>query len=1076
MKIFLLIAGIFCAVYARAQTENPDQQISRYTQLIRSNPDSTRYYISRGKAYNEKREFTAAIADFNVVIKSDQKNLTALKGRAFAYYQLNKLDSSIADLTTALLVAPNDAQLWNLRGLNYYWQEKYDNSIKEYSEALRLNPKYANAWFNRGNSYYWKNDFEKAIGDLSESLLYDSTNPDAFYLRGMCYTYSGRFQLAINDFTKGYALKPETKMLDGRGHNYYNLEQYNLAIADFNEVLRREPADVFAWIYRGNTYTALEQYNQAITDYTQALLIDEKNLEAKYKRGLAYHLAGNQENALTDFTQVLSINPKYPDALSYRGDVYTKLLKFESALTDYTDALKFEPLNADIFTSRGTLYKKMGKYDLALKDFNKAVDISPKSIFALTHRGDFYTQIFKYDEAIKDYSTAINIDPRLFEPRNNRGNIFFNQKKYDLAESDYTVILSLKPDFIPALSNRGYAYRFMGKHDLAIADLKRAIALDPTSIVSWSKLGDVYVDLFNYDSALYNYNKALRLSPGDTSSLNNRGLVYSNQKKYKEAIADFSEALRINPKYADALNNRALVHYKTGNYDLAIADLQNAYTIKPDNSRILVNLILINLAADKLKEASVLYNQYRQKKLSSYVEEIASWSFLKNYIIACCDHIIKGEYEKALELLESSLKEYKDANQDRADIPVSREYANILVKTAFVCEKLAQKEKALEYYRVAQIINPLLPGLAGKVDLIAGTIKKEVAVSNAPASIELLTPKLLQGTVAEKADGNAPLLYVSGTVNDQAGVDWISVNGTDATTLRPNGFFAVKVNNDVNDLTIQAKNKTGRITTFNYQLKNAESRGTGNADIPPIPPDVKPAYHAILIAISDYNSSDLKKLPNTIVEARAFKNLLTSQYGFKEENIDTIFNKGFMEIVGKLYSKLKSLNAEDNLVIYFAGHGTYKQTSDGLIGYWIPLNSTIPEIDYISNLKMDELVGSCKAKHILLVSDACYSAAMRSDEDKISKENTYQPRDKQYEFKSRQILTSGGLEKVPEKSIFMEMVMKSMQLKNRKFLSAVELYNDITPGVVNQTKNRPQLNLFGKDGNEGGQFYFIRSN
>lgn len=1074
MKTSLLIVSILGSLFLNAQNPNVDQQISNYTLLIRSNPDSINYYINRGKAYNEKGEFAAAIADYNVVLRSDPKNLPALKGRGYALYQLNKLDSSIADLTTALKLAPNDEQIWNLRGLNYYWQEKYDNAVTEFSEALRLNPRFANAWYNRGNSYYWKNEFDKAIGDLSQSLLYDSINTEALYIRGMSYTYSGKFQLAINDFTRGFFLKPGIKMLNGRGLNYYNLGQYSQALIDFNEVIRRDPADIFAWIYRGNTYSAMEKYTRAITDYSQALLINANSTDALYKRGLAYHLSGNQENALADFTRLIYINPKHVDAVSYRGDVYTKLLNFESALKDYADALKIDPLNADVFTSRGICYKKMGKFDLALKDFNSALNINPKSVFALTHRGDLHSELLHYEEAIKDYTAAINIDPGIFDPRNNRGNIFFNQQKYDLAESDYTVILSQKPDFVPALSNRGYVYRFLGKYEQAVADLTRAVTLDPASRVSWSKLGDVYLDLLNYDSALYNYNKALRLSPSDTSSLNNRGLAYSNQKKYKEAIADFNAALKINPRYTDALNNRALVHYKSGNYPLAIADLNIAHTIKPGNSRILVNLILVNLAADKLKDASALFNEYRQKKLSSYMETVANWNFLKSYIIACCDHITKNEYETALELLEQSLKEYKDANQDRADIPVSREYANILVKTAFVYEKLSQKEKALEHYRIAHIINPLLPGITARVEAITGVIKKEIATLNTPASLNLLTPKLLQGTIAERADGNAPMLFVSGTVNDPAGIEWVNANGTQATTLEPNGFFAVKVKNDVNDLTIQSKNKAGRITTFNYQLQNT-SRATENSDIPPIPPEVKPGYHAILIAISDYNSADLKKLPNTVIEARAFKNLLTSQYGFKPENIDTLYNKGFMEIVGKLYSKLKSLNEEDNLVIFFAGHGTYKTTSDGLIGYWIPLNSTIPEIDYISNIKMDELVGSCKAKHILLLSDACYSAAMRSDGN-INTDVNYKPRDLQYTFKSRQILTSGGLEKVPEKSIFMQMVMKAMQLKNRKFLSALELYNDITPGVVNQTNNRPQLNLFGKDGNEGGQFYFIRNN
>ncbi len=92
--------------------------------------------------------------------------------------------------------------------------------------------------------------------------------------------------------------------------------------------------------------------------------------------------------------------------------------------------------------------------------------------------------------------------------------------------------------------------------------------------------------------------------------------------------------------------------------------------------------------------------------MNSYMEEFASWSFLKNYITACCDYLVKKDYANALPLLQKSLEEYKEANQDRTDIPISHEYSNVLVKTGWVNEQLGNKEKALEYYTKAKIINP----------------------------------------------------------------------------------------------------------------------------------------------------------------------------------------------------------------------------------------------------------------------------------------------------------------------------------------------------------------------------------
>ena len=684
-----------------------------------------------------------------------------------------------------------------------------------------------------------------------------------------------------------------------------------------------------------------------------------------------------------------------------------------------------------------------------------------------------YLSLLKYDSALLDFNYALDVDPASAKARIGRGNILFYQGKYDRALDDYNSVLSGDPNDVGALLNRANTYRFMGRIDLAMNDISRALVLDPASMRALNLLGSIYINENKLDSALLTFNRALKINPNDTSSLSSRGSFYLFQKKYDLAIADFNEALKVNPKFADALNNRGLVFYRQNKYDPAITDFKKALELQPGNARTMLNLILVYLSRDDFNYAAQLYNEYRQKKLVSYMD-ISVWSFLKDYVTACCDYLVTKDYEKALPLIEASLQKYKEVNADLTDNPVSMEYANVLAKAAFVSEQLSQKDRSLEYYRIAYMINPQLPGITSKIELLTANIKKEIAANNAPAEMELLSPKVVQGTLLEKAAGNATLIFVSGTIKDPAGTEWVNVNGTAATTLRPDGYFAVKISNDVNDITIQAKNKAGRISSFTYQLQNTQPSKSDDTAIPPIPAAETPRFHAVLIACSNYNDGKLKNLPNTIIEAKEYKKILTTEYGFAENDIVELYDKNYMEILAALYSKLKSLTPNDNLVLFFAGHGTYKQTTNDLIGYWIPLNATVPEIDYISNQKLDEIVAGCAAKHILLVSDACYSAAMRSD-DNTGKDDIYLPKYKQYQYKSRQILTSGGLEKVPEKSVFIDMVMKTLDQTDTKFLSAKELYNYIFPGVKNQTSNQPELNLFGKDGNEGGQFYFIRS-
>jgi len=52
--------------------------------------------------------------------------------------------------------------------------------------------------------------------------------------------------------------------------------EYDKAIADYDEVIRLDPKDVFAYIYRGCAYERKGDYDKAIADYDEAIRLDPK--------------------------------------------------------------------------------------------------------------------------------------------------------------------------------------------------------------------------------------------------------------------------------------------------------------------------------------------------------------------------------------------------------------------------------------------------------------------------------------------------------------------------------------------------------------------------------------------------------------------------------------------------------------------------------------------------------------------------------------------------------------------------------------------------------------------------------
>ena len=81
-----------------------------------------------------------------------------------------------------------------------------------------------------------------------------------------------------------------------------------------------------------------------------------------------------------------------------------------------------------------------------------------------------------------------------------------------------------------------------------------------------------------------------------------------------------------------------------------------------------------------------------------------------------------------------------------------------------------------------------------------------------------------------------------------------------------------------------------------------------------------------------------------------------------------------------------------------------------------------------------------------------------------------------YEMPSRKALTSGALLTVPDKSVFVEYLVKRLKNNQEKYLYSEKLYVNMKDAVINNspTNQTPQFGVIGSAGDEGGDFVFVR--
>lgn len=137
------------------------------------------------------------------------------------------------------------------------------------------------------------------------------------------------------------------------------------------------------YFQRGGKYIDEKNYNLAIQDYTEYIKRNSGNKEnlgpAYGNRCLAFRLKGEYDLAIRDCSEAIRLNPKLN--YTYRDRGYSFLIKeqYELAIRDFTEWIYLDPNEADAYRGRGLSYSKKGNYDSAIKDLTEAIRLNPSN-------------------------------------------------------------------------------------------------------------------------------------------------------------------------------------------------------------------------------------------------------------------------------------------------------------------------------------------------------------------------------------------------------------------------------------------------------------------------------------------------------------------------------------------------------------------------------------------------------------------------------------------------------------------------------------------------------------------------
>jgi tetratricopeptide (TPR) repeat protein len=153
----------------------------------------------------------------------------------------------------------------------------------------------------------------------------------------------------IQLFTKFIQLNPNrglSKAYLYRGTAYTLSEKYDSALLDYNECIRLDTTEPYAFYFRGESYAQLDKYDEAIEDYSHAIEMKSTFMLAYFMRGLSFLSKEDYTNALTDFNKTTALNKKYDKAYLMRGIVFNTMGDYKKAIANWKEAKKINKDNS----------------------------------------------------------------------------------------------------------------------------------------------------------------------------------------------------------------------------------------------------------------------------------------------------------------------------------------------------------------------------------------------------------------------------------------------------------------------------------------------------------------------------------------------------------------------------------------------------------------------------------------------------------------------------------------------------------------------------------------------------------
>jgi serine/threonine protein kinase len=218
---------------------------------------------------------------------------------------------------------------------------------------------------------------------------------------------------AVQSAYPAYVTPPHTGSVQEKcreGDQFLKQQHYSQALQAYEDALRMDPLNFYAWNGKGTALYSQGNYRKALEAYLRATEIEPDNAVVWVSAGLVLIRLQRYQQALVHFARALAIDPQYVAAWNGKADAQLDLNMPDEALASYEHALSLDPASFQAWNGLGNARSCLRDFVGAVDAYTRALQVNSRSAVAWCNKAEALMRLGHNRAALDALNEATEMD------------------------------------------------------------------------------------------------------------------------------------------------------------------------------------------------------------------------------------------------------------------------------------------------------------------------------------------------------------------------------------------------------------------------------------------------------------------------------------------------------------------------------------------------------------------------------------------------------------------------------------------------------------------------------------------